>query len=330
MSETAVATTDLPLDILAATIRARIEAGDKSAEKAADHYRAAGLQLMEAKKRMAETGGKFADFVYECGIGRSRAYELIGIANGTKTVAGIRATVAERVARHADKNKRARQSVSNGQRDSGDYATFASIMRSAADTCRRAEPEWRSMLVSEFSFEEGLSSFFPVDDKGEIKRLKKQLAAAKEKIEEKECQRQSQESRAEIAVKQVRDATSRALFAEADKERLQAEVDHLIEENAGLRSVFEASRNDELDNLRANYSRGHRLGFLGALNWTGETIGEFGPWQEWSEEARSQLNGPTVCQASVSAIIEASGRRRGEELATQLLSETTHQKRRTV
>lgn len=114
MSETAVATTDLPLDILAATIKARVEAGDKSAEKAADHYRAAGLQLVEAKKRIAENGGKFADFVYECGIGRSRAYELIGIANGTKTVAGIRATVAERVARHADKNRKARESVTNG------------------------------------------------------------------------------------------------------------------------------------------------------------------------------------------------------------------------
>ncbi|WP_426615727.1 hypothetical protein [Bradyrhizobium sp. McL0616] len=114
MNETAVATTDLPLDILAATIKARVEAADKSAEKAADHYRAAGLQLVEAKKRIAETGGKFADFVYECGIGRSRAYELIGIANGTKTVAGIRATVAERVARHADKNRKARKSVSNG------------------------------------------------------------------------------------------------------------------------------------------------------------------------------------------------------------------------
>ncbi|MET4800849.1 ParB N-terminal domain-containing protein [Bradyrhizobium sp. LB11.1] len=72
--------------------------------------------------------------------------------------------------------------------------------------------------------------------------LQRRLTKAKEQLEEKEGQRQSQESRAEIAVKQVRDATSRAMFAEADKERLQAEVDRLTEENAALRTV-----NDEAD-----------------------------------------------------------------------------------
>lgn len=113
--ETSVATTDLPLDTLAATIKARIEAGDRSAEKAADHYRAAGLHLVEAKTRLAQTGGKFDHFLVECGIGRSRAYELIGIAKGTKTLAGIRAATCERVARHADRNRTARESVTSGQ-----------------------------------------------------------------------------------------------------------------------------------------------------------------------------------------------------------------------
>lgn len=115
MTETSVATTDLPLDTLAATIKARIEAGDRSAEKAADHYRAAGLHLVEAKTRLAQTGGKFDHFLVECGIGRSRAYELIGIAKGTKTLAGIRAATCERVARHADRNRTARESVTSGQ-----------------------------------------------------------------------------------------------------------------------------------------------------------------------------------------------------------------------
>lgn len=116
MSETAVATTDLPLDTLAATIKARIEVGDRTAEKAADHYRAAGLLLVEAKNRIAKDGSKFDDFIFDCGIGRSRAYELIGIAKGTKTLAGIRASTAERVARHS-KSKRDSSPLANGLPD---------------------------------------------------------------------------------------------------------------------------------------------------------------------------------------------------------------------
>lgn len=67
-------------------------------------------------------------------------------------------------------------------------------------------------------------------------KLKKQLARAKEEAEKKEDQRAAQEHRANIAVKQVDSATSRAMFAEADKERLQAEVDRLTEENERLRA----------------------------------------------------------------------------------------------
>jgi hypothetical protein len=113
----AVATTDLPLDVLASTIKARVEVGDRTAERAADHYRAAGLLLIEAKSRIAKDGGNFADFIYDCGVGRSRAYELIGIAKGTKTLAGIRASTAERVARHAKRVREAAESVSNGLSD---------------------------------------------------------------------------------------------------------------------------------------------------------------------------------------------------------------------
>jgi hypothetical protein len=117
MSETtAVATTDLPLDVLASEIKARIEAGDRAADKAADHFRAAGLRLLDAKKHLAAAKIPFDGWLIENDIGRSRAYELIGIAKGTKTLAGIRASTAARVARHADKNRAAREaSVSNGQ-----------------------------------------------------------------------------------------------------------------------------------------------------------------------------------------------------------------------
>jgi hypothetical protein len=106
-------TTDVPLDTLAAEIKARIEAGDRAADKAADHFRAAGLRLLDAKKHLAAAKIPFDGWLIENDIGRSRAYELIGIAKGTKTLAGIRASTAERVARYSKKNRDA-ESVTNG------------------------------------------------------------------------------------------------------------------------------------------------------------------------------------------------------------------------
>lgn len=69
-------------------------------------------------------------------------------------------------------------------------------------------------------------------------KLKKQLAKAKQESEEKEEQRQAQEHRANIAVRQVDSATNRAMYAEADKQRLQAEVDRLTDENKRLEDRY--------------------------------------------------------------------------------------------
>lgn len=67
-------------------------------------------------------------------------------------------------------------------------------------------------------------------------KLDKRLASMKVKVEEKEAQRQAQEHRANIAVRQVDSATNRAMYAEAEVERLRAEMERLTEENALLRS----------------------------------------------------------------------------------------------
>lgn len=65
--------------------------------------------------------------------------------------------------------------------------------------------------------------------------LDRRLASMKVKVEEKEEQRQAQEHRANIAVKQVDSATNRAMYAEAEVGRLRSEVERLTEENALLR-----------------------------------------------------------------------------------------------
>jgi hypothetical protein len=110
----------LPLDTLGATIKARVDAGDKATEKAEEHYKSAGLLLIEAKQRLPleSPGTKWTAYLVGiCNIRMSRAYELIAVAEGRTTVAEVQAKGRERAARHAAKNKAARSSVSNGQPD---------------------------------------------------------------------------------------------------------------------------------------------------------------------------------------------------------------------
>jgi hypothetical protein len=61
-------------------IVARIEAGDKSADRASKMYISAGLQLIEAKRLVPNFKNFLRDHCND--LSRSRAYELIKIANG--------------------------------------------------------------------------------------------------------------------------------------------------------------------------------------------------------------------------------------------------------
>ncbi|QAY95109.1 hypothetical protein CWB41_04675 [Methylovirgula ligni] len=109
------------LEPLGTEIRSRLDLAEKALGKAEDHYKAAGLQLIEVKKRIAAGGpdgdgaSTFEAFLKQHAIGRSRAYDMIAIADGRKTLEGIRAKTAQRVAAHADRSRTALASVSNGQ-----------------------------------------------------------------------------------------------------------------------------------------------------------------------------------------------------------------------
>jgi hypothetical protein len=61
-------------------IVARIEAGDKSADRASQMYLSAGLELIEAKRLAPNFKNFLRDHCND--LSRSRAYELIKIANG--------------------------------------------------------------------------------------------------------------------------------------------------------------------------------------------------------------------------------------------------------
>jgi hypothetical protein len=82
-------------------IKAHIAKGDKAKDKAEQHYIAAGQHLKTLK---ATHGGSWAEWEKlletELGIGKSRASELMAIADGTKTVEQIRADTNIRKVKH--------------------------------------------------------------------------------------------------------------------------------------------------------------------------------------------------------------------------------------
>jgi hypothetical protein len=85
---------------LVRTIKAHIERGDKAAEKSEQHYIAAGQHLKTLK---AQHGGPWDEWETllktKIGIGKSRASELMQIADGRKTVERVRSETAERTAK---------------------------------------------------------------------------------------------------------------------------------------------------------------------------------------------------------------------------------------
>src|SRR4051794_13065140 len=96
----------LPLDMLAVTIKARIAKGDKASTDADGHYLAAGLHLIEAKKRVESMPAlTWAAFLRDqCGgVQRRRADELIAVAEGRTTLAKLREATRIKVAAHRAK-----------------------------------------------------------------------------------------------------------------------------------------------------------------------------------------------------------------------------------
>ncbi len=65
-----------------------LAAGDKALDKAEEHYKAAGLYLLEAKERVRRTPGlTWSAFVLgKCGMSVRRADELIRFADGRTTL----------------------------------------------------------------------------------------------------------------------------------------------------------------------------------------------------------------------------------------------------
>jgi hypothetical protein len=113
-------------------IKAHIAKGDKANDKAEQHYIAAGLHLTTLKKLHDAVGGTWAEWEQllktTIGIGKSRASELMQIADGRKSVEQVRADSTERKA-----NERKRISLRDVTESTPD-------LEAAAEAADSAEP----------------------------------------------------------------------------------------------------------------------------------------------------------------------------------------------
>ena len=109
---------------LISTIKALVAKGDHAKAKADQFYIAAGKHLKTLKANHDKRGGSWAEWEAllrtKCGIGKSRASELMQIADGRKSVEGIRAAEAVKHKKLRDSSSPVRtgeaEAVSNMER----------------------------------------------------------------------------------------------------------------------------------------------------------------------------------------------------------------------
>ena len=100
MSQTPVPPTEQDNEALIKTIKAHLSKGEKADGKAKEHYLAAGLHLKTLKEQHQGTWTEWDALLKDrLGIGKSRASELMQIADGRKTVAEIQDAGAARKAK---------------------------------------------------------------------------------------------------------------------------------------------------------------------------------------------------------------------------------------
>ena len=82
-------------------IKALIEKGDRATEKAEQFYKSAGIHIKEIKEQSEDWETIIRE---QCGLGRSRAYELMAIADGRTTLEKVRASTNDRKKVHRAKS----------------------------------------------------------------------------------------------------------------------------------------------------------------------------------------------------------------------------------
>jgi hypothetical protein len=90
---------------LAEKIAEAVKAADAAKTETVERSKVAGLLLLEAYRRWPKPK-EFFDFLKLAGgLQRSRAYELMGVAGGRKTIDEIKAATRKRVQKHREKKR---------------------------------------------------------------------------------------------------------------------------------------------------------------------------------------------------------------------------------
>lgn len=100
--------------VLAKECKARVDKGDANLAKAKDFYDSAAHILREVQSRMVsgeKYKGGFTGWLKTAGIGRTKAYEVLAIADGKKTLAEVREGGKKRQEKHRKANKEAREAA---------------------------------------------------------------------------------------------------------------------------------------------------------------------------------------------------------------------------
>jgi hypothetical protein len=125
-------------DQLIKRIKAHIAKGDQAKEKADQHYTAAGIHLKELRDGSPSKAAWEKLIKSRCGIGTSRAYELIAIADGRKTAEELRLGTAARVRKHAEKHRS--RPLANGQNKAAEPPPASSIPSGQKNLPAKVEP----------------------------------------------------------------------------------------------------------------------------------------------------------------------------------------------
>jgi hypothetical protein len=126
---------------VAKAIKAFVAKGDKAADKAEQYYKAAGLHL-KTLKELKPDGVTWEDFVKEkCGVARSRADELIQIADGRASLDQVREKNKERQKRFEQKKKAASPPLANGHAKSDFLDEIGPVRSQKTRDDEVAEPE---------------------------------------------------------------------------------------------------------------------------------------------------------------------------------------------
>lgn len=156
----------------------------------------------------------------------------------------------------------------------------------------------------------------------QIVRLKQDLAKEKERSKELREKLKARDIHVDIYGNEKSKAETRALYAEAERERLQAEVDRLSEENARLRGEplrDEPPVDDLVDRMDAAYDTGWRRAVLDFIDRR-DTAGipnEAHPWFSIRDDILSGAFAPDTPMGIpfYLELIEHCGAHAGEMLA---------------